>query len=153
MPSLGEDLCNHSQELVELWYQAWRRSAHPHPGVTEAKLKNLLASQLTLIGEQLQQLSTATRTDSLWTITERLDPEKRVSEEIPIEDVVHQYGMVVKVVRNWIEERRIEVPFLEYSYFHQAIFELIAESVRRYALYQAGSVTKARGQYLAGIAH
>ena len=47
----------------------------------------------------------------------------------------------------------IEVPFDEYSYFHKALFELTAESVRRYSIEQASVISEERALYLATLAH
>jgi two-component system sensor histidine kinase SenX3 len=52
-----------------------------------------------------------------------------------------------------VRERGLKVSFDEYSYFYQSVFELTAESVRRYAKYEAKQVTQQRSHYLAGLAH
>lgn len=153
MGSFAELLLTRHDELVQRWYEAWRKSRHPHPEVAEAALKNSLASQLVLIGEQLRDLGSAEQPHGMWKVSERLEPEKRISEDIPIEEVVQEYRLVVDTVRDRVEESRIEVPFHEYSYFYDAIFELTAESVRRYARRQADLVRAARGEYLAALMH
>lgn len=89
----------------------------------------------------------------MWKVIARLQPEQRVTQEIPIEEVVHEYGIAVATVREWIDERGIQVPFQEYAYFHAALFELTAESVRRYALRQAELVSQRRAEYLAAVMH
>jgi signal transduction histidine kinase len=89
----------------------------------------------------------------MWKIADRLDPELRVEQDVPIEEVVHEYRIAVDTMRNWIQERRIHVPFREYSYFYEAIFELTAESVRRYAKHQADEVRQDRAHHLAAVMH
>lgn len=151
--SLADELVERHHEIVQRWYDRWRRSPSPHPEIGEAALKDSLPDQLLLIGLQLRDLQAAESPDRLWKVTERLDPEKRVSQEVPIEEVVQEYGFAVDEVREWIEERRIDVPFLEYSYFYRSMFELVAEAVRRYAIHQAAAVSEARGLYLASVMH
>jgi two-component system, OmpR family, sensor histidine kinase SenX3 len=153
MSSLGEELRDNHLALVQRWYEQWRAGATPHHGVAEAALKDHLSPQLRLIGEQLLDLSAAENPGQMWKVTERLDPEARVTQEIPIEEVVREYDLAIDVVRTWIEERRIEVSFLEYSYFYRSMFELTAESVRRYVEHQAGEVRKQRAHYLAAVMH
>jgi two-component system sensor histidine kinase SenX3 len=133
MPSLGEELRDNHLALVERWYERRRAGDTPQHGVSEASLKDHLSPQLRLIGEQLLDLPAAENPGQMWKVTERLDPEERVSQEMPIEEVVQEYDLAIDVVRTWIEERGIEVSFLEYSYFYRSMFELTAESVRRYA--------------------
>lgn len=151
--NLGEELRDHHEELAERWFRAWRQSSHPHLDVSPKALKNSLASQLQLVGEQLRDLSRAEEPERLWDRAERLDPEKRVEQRIPVEDVVQEYALAIEVVRSWIEERGIEVPFSEYSYFYRAMFELSAESVRRYAAHEAERTRKDRAHYLASVMH
>jgi signal transduction histidine kinase len=152
MQSLGEELRDHCDALVQRWYDRWRES-HPAQEVAEAALKDSLEPQLRLIGEQLRDLRAAEHPDQIWKVTERLQPEARVSQDIPIEEVVQEYALVTDVVRRWIAERGIEVTFPEYAYFYSAMYELTAESVRRYAAYQAEEVRRQRAQYLASVMH
>lgn len=151
--SLAEELVGHHEDIVRRWYDAWRRSARPHLDVGEAALKNMLGPQLELIGMQLRDLRGAEKTKQMWRITERLDPETRVGQDIAIEEVVEEYRLAVDTVREWIEERGTDVPFKDYSYFFNSIFELVGESVRRYAKQQASRVSEGRRQYLAGVLH
>ena len=90
MASLGEELRDNHGALVERWYQQWRASSHPHHDVGEAALKNALGSQFRLIGEQLRDLDSAEKPAEIWKVWERLAPELRVSQEIPIEEVVQR---------------------------------------------------------------
>ena len=89
----------------------------------------------------------------MWRVTDRLDPEARVAQDVPIEEVIQEYRLVVSVVRDAIEERDLEVSFNQYTFFYDAIFELTAESVRRYTEYRSEQIEQERSQYLAGIAH
>jgi two-component system sensor histidine kinase SenX3 len=121
--------------------------------VGEAALKDLLADQLRLIGQQIADLHRAENTEQMWKITERLDPEKRVAEDLPVEEVVEEYRMAVEAARAWMRERAIPISFDEYSYFYDAIFQLTAESVRRYEQHQDQAIARTRGEYLAGVMH
>jgi signal transduction histidine kinase len=153
MTSLGSELIHHTDKLVQRWYEAWRSTPRARPELSESALKDKLANQLQVIGKQLLELTQAENPGEMWRITDRLDPEHRVAEDVPIEEVVQGYGIAVDVVRDWIEERRIEVPFREYSYFYTSIFELVAESVRRYAAYREELVRRDRARYLARVMH
>jgi signal transduction histidine kinase len=153
MSPLADDLIARSEDIVQRWYEAWRTSAHPHHEIGEAALKNHLGPQLRLIGEQLRDLASAEDPEQMWKVAARLAPEARVEQEIPIEEVVQEYRLAVDVVRQWIEERGIEVPFREASYFFGAVFELAAESVRRYQAAAADQIAKGRAEYLAGVMH
>ncbi len=150
---LGSHLVANTDEIVHRWYERWQRSSLRREDLSQAALKDLLGPQLHLIGQQLLDLERAEDPEQMWTITERLDPEERVGQDIAIEEVVLEYAIAVDVVRDWIEEREIDVPFREYSYFYASIFELVAESVRRYASHQAERVRADRAEYLAGVMH
>src|SRR3954468_4483232 len=108
-PTLASTLVEHTDELVHRWYEAWRASTHPRPEVGEAALKDLLPLQLKVIGEQLANPAQAEDTERMWMIAERLDPEKRLDEAIPVEEIVKEYLLVVAVARAWIREWRVEV--------------------------------------------
>jgi two-component system sensor histidine kinase SenX3 len=153
MVSFGRLIADESQQLERRWYEAWQRSPHPHPELSEAALKNTLANQVRIIGEAMEADGPREAPEGLWQIRGRLHPEQRVDQQILIEEVVHEYGLLIDVVRTWVEERGLEVSFGDYSYFHQAVLELIAESVRRFARHQAEQVSRSRGDYLAGLAH
>lgn len=153
MASLSDELINCSEQIVKRWYEAWDRSPHPHRDVSEKLLTSSLAAQFRLIGEQLKNLRTAEAPEQMWKLVTRLDPELRIAQRIPIEEVVQEYSIAVGVVRSWIEERGIDVAFAEYSYFYRALFELTAEAVRRYSAEQANIVSGERARYLASLAH
>ncbi|MFE8599702.1 sensor histidine kinase [Archangium violaceum] len=74
-------------------------------------------------------------------------------DAVPIEEVVREYAYVIEAVRIWIDERDEQVSVQDYSFFSLAIFELAAESARRFAKYQAEQVARERSEYVAGIAH
>lgn len=154
MASLGELLCEHSDELAQRWYERWHREKPTVPTLSEAALKDHLPVQLRAIGETL--LKAAAHQGSpreLWKQHDRLAPEQRVRDEVPIEEVVREYAFVIEVVRNWLAEKGEQVSLQDYSFFSVAIFELAAESARRYANYQAEQVGLERSEYVAGIAH
>jgi len=153
MGSLSEELINSTDAIVQRWYEAWRNSTHPHRDVSEELIKSKLALQLRTIGEQIAKLTAAENPEQMWQSVARLDPELRIGQNIAIEEVVQEYSLAVDVVRSWLEERKIEVPFNEYSYFHKAFFELTAESVRRYSIEQAKRISEERALHLATIAH
>lgn len=150
---LGKLLCDNNDEIIELWYKEWKDSPHPHPEISEALLKDGLPEQLRVIGEQLQKDELAELPKNMWKITDRLDPEERVFQDIPIEEVVHEYRIFIKVVRRFIHDKEPTVPFDEYSYFYESVYELTAEAVKRYAKYQAEVVSNDRSEYLAGLSH
>jgi two-component system sensor histidine kinase SenX3 len=153
MGALSDTLLQETDAIVERWYETIRSSPHPSRQVGEVALKDLLPSQLKFIGQQLRDLGSAERPGTMWKITERLAPEERVAQEMPIEYVVLEYGLAVDTVREWIDERQIDVSFREYSYFYQAMFELVAEAIRRYAAYRTEQLAKQRAEYLAGLTH
>lgn len=152
MSKFGEQLSQHSEEIIDRWYQEWKRSSHPHEDVSEELLRDNLAEQLRVIGAQLMS-STPELPSEMWEIAERLHPEDRVEQRIPIEQEVRSYKILVSVVREWIEEHEIDVPFEEYSFFSEAIFELVAESMRRYSKHRADQIREARSQYVAAVTH
>jgi signal transduction histidine kinase len=151
--SLGEELVDRCDDIVQVWYDRWRQSHQQGSTVSEAALKDRLPVQLRLIGNQLRDLSTAEDPRSMWRVSSRLDPEERVAQDFSVAEVVQEYQLAVDVVRDQIAERRIEVTFDEYSYFFAAVFELAAESVQRYTAYQAHVVRQSRAEYLAGVMH
>ncbi|WNG61140.1 HAMP domain-containing histidine kinase [Archangium gephyra] len=153
MASLGELLCNHTEELVQRWYAQWRQEGPALPGMTEAAIKDHLPVQLRVIGDALREGGASASPRKLWEPHGRLDPEQRVRDAVPIEEVVREYAYVVEAVRGWLEERDEQVSVQEYSFFSLAIFELAAESARRFSKYQADQVARERSEYVAGIAH
>lgn len=153
MSAFSRELIEHDREIVHAWYERWRSSEHPHHDVAEAALKDSLPEQLRLVGEQLERGAQAEHPEQLWRRAERLDPEKRIVERVPIEEVVQEYGLAVDTVRDWVEQRDLEVGFEEYSYFYQALFELTAESVRRYAKREADILREARANHVAAVMH
>lgn len=154
MASLGELLCTHIDELVHRWYERWLRERPSSPKLTEAALKDHLPLQLRVIGEALlKENSSRESPRELWQEHGRLDPEQRVLDEVLIAEVVLEYAFLIEEVRIWLDERGEQVSFQDYSFFSLAIFELTAESVRRYAQFRAEQVARERSEYVAGIAH
>lgn len=154
MASLGELLCVHTDEIVQRWFTRWQTEGPARPDLSVAVLKDHLPSQLKLIGEVLLSGDGSTASPrELWQIPGRLDPEQRVRDDIPIEEVIREYAFVIEEVRAWLREKRIVVDFEDFSFFSVAIFELAAESARRYSHFLAERVQRERSQYLAGVAH
>ncbi len=150
---LGEELSEHSQEILDLGYKSWKDSPHPHSEISEAALKDSLPKQLGIIARELKKGEKAEKPAYMWKVSERLDPEARVPQNIPIHEVVQEYRIFVDVVRNWLFDKDIKASFNETSYFFQAVFELTAEAVKRYTKYKSQQVSDERSEYLAGIAH
>jgi two-component system, OmpR family, sensor histidine kinase SenX3 len=153
MASLGELLCNHTDELVQRWYDWWRQEGPALPEMTEAAIKDHLPVQLRVIGDALREGRASESPRKLWEGHGRLNPEQRVRDAVPIEEVVREYAYVIEAIRRWLSERDEQVSVQDYSYFSLAIFELAAESARRFAKYQAEQVARERSEYVAGIAH
>ena len=153
MASLGELLCDHTDELVQRWYEQWKQEGPALPEMTEAALKDHLPVQLRAIGDVLRERGASESPRNLWEQHGRLDPEQRVRDAVPIEEVVREYAYVIDTVRSWLEARDDQVSVKDYSFFSMAIFELAAESARRYSKYQAEQVARERSEYVAGIAH
>src|SRR5690349_7924517 len=127
MASLGELLCNHTDELVHRWYERRLRERPSSPKLTEAALKDHLPLQLRVIGGALlNENSSRESPHELWQKHGRLDPGQRVIDQVLIAEVVREYAFVVEEIRIWLEERDEQVSFQDYSFFHLAIFELTA---------------------------
>jgi two-component system, OmpR family, sensor histidine kinase SenX3 len=105
MASLSDELIHSAEAIAQGWYETWIRSSLPHADVAEHSLKDNLTAQLRLIGEQLRNLGTAQKPEEMWKLVERLNPDLRIAQNIPIEEVVQEYCILVDVVRDWIEER------------------------------------------------
>ncbi|WPB78708.1 HAMP domain-containing sensor histidine kinase [Archangium violaceum] len=153
MASFGELLCVHTDELVQRWYEQWRQEGPALPEMTEAAIKDHLPVQLRVIGDALREGRASESPRKLWEQHGRLDPEQRVRDAVPIEEVVREYAYVIEAVRGWLTERDEQISVQEYSFFSLAIFELAAESARRFSKYQAERVARERSEYVAGIAH
>ncbi|MBL0697167.1 HAMP domain-containing sensor histidine kinase [Comamonas sp. JC664] len=154
MASLGELLCDHTDELVHRWYERWLREGPPSPQLTEAALKDHLPIQLRVIGAALRDGSASRQSPrELWMQAERLAPEQRAVDEVLIAEVVREYAFLVEEVRIWLDARGERVSVEDYSYFSLATFELAAESARRYAKFRAERLARERAEYVAGIAH
>lgn len=153
MSTLAQALVDQHKDITQLWYEAWRESKIPHSEIGEAALKDHLSPQLLRIGEQMANLVSAETPEDNWKVFDRMDPEARVDQNIPIEEVVMEYSLALDVLRQWIKDQRLEPSFDEYTYLFQNIFELAAESVRRYQSFRQEQVNLERSRYLAGLTH
>ncbi len=153
MSSLALALIEQHETITQLWYEAWRNSELPHPEIAEAALKDHLSPQLRRIGEQMQDLENADSPEANWAKPDRMDPEARVDQNMPIEEVVMEYSLALDVLRQWISDQKLKPSFEEYTYLFQNIFELTAESVRRYEARRHEQISEERSKYLAGLTH
>lgn len=153
MSRLGDLLVRDTDEFVERWYQRWLVEGPEVAGLTEAAIKDHLGVQLGVIANALREGASSASARQLWQEPSRSDPEQRVRDDVPIEEVVREYGFVLDELRNWLAEQPGEFSFDEISFLFLAIFELAAESARRYAKYAAAEETRRRSEYVAGIAH
>lgn len=153
MSTLANALIEHHEKITQLWYNAWRQSRLPHHEIDEAALKDHLSPQLLHIGEQMKNLDLATSPENNWKVGSRMDPEARVDQNMPIEEVVTEYSLALDVIRQWIKDNGIEPTFEEYTYLCQNMFELASESARRYQISRQAQTTQERSEYLAGLTH
>lgn len=168
MESLGRLLVEHAEELVLRWLALVRGERLGRHGLSDAALKDSLGDQLRAIGKAIQDGvgspaglrfvkaehgEVPLPPNRLWGEGAPVDSEKRVLQEVPIEEVVDEYAFVVDVVRSWIVERRAKVPPDEFSFFHAAIFGLVAESVRRYSKFKEQRLAQEKAQFVASVAH
>lgn len=151
--NLGDVLLHHGDEVVERWEEAWERSPHPHSERAGRGVKEMLPAQIECLGLQLIHLSRAEDPHELWKAPQRVDPEHRVGEGIPIAELVLAYKLLVDVVHSLVRRRGVRVSDREFAYFHDAVFELVAEAVSRYSAFQAELVARERSEYLAGVTH
>lgn len=153
MSALGLALVEQHAYITQLWYDAWRQSATPHLEIGEAALKDHLSPQLLRIGEQMMDLGLADSPKENWKVSSRMDPEARVDQNMPIEEVVMEYSLALDVLRQWMKDQKLTPSFDEYTYLFQNIFELTSESVRRYQACRQEQVSQERSKYLAGLTH
>lgn len=113
MSTLAAELLRNTHEIVGQWYERWLSAAGlRHTGLSEVSIKDSLPLQLRVIGEQLRDLSRAEAPGEIWKTTERLAPEERVAQNIPIEEVVQEYALLVDTVRDRIEGKCSPPPVL-----------------------------------------
>ncbi len=113
MESLGRILLEHTDSVIKRWLAIVNEESLGRRGLSEAALKDALPLQLRVIGEALQTGSE--KADELWTNDpSRLDPEDRVLQQVPIEEVVAEYSYAVDAIHRWVYERGIEIPFEEF---------------------------------------
>lgn len=149
MSLLAQALVEQHEHITQRWYEAWRKSKLPHPEIGEAALKDHLSPQLLRIGEQMANLALADAAEDSGKIFDARDSQALVDQDRSVEEVVMEYGLALDVLRQWIKEQNLQPSFNEYSYLFQAIFELTAESVRRYQ----ERLNLERSRYLAGLTH
>jgi signal transduction histidine kinase len=151
--TLAQALVEQHEHITQLWYDAWRESKLPHLEIGEAALKDHLSPQLLRIGEQMADLTLAETPENNWKVFDRMDPEARVDQNMPIEEVVMEYSLALDVLRQWIKDEKLEPSFDDYTYLFQNIFGLASESVRRYQAFRQEQVSLERSRYLAGLTH
>lgn len=153
MSSLGRELVDHTDAIVHRWCEAWRASGQ-ESAAGDAALKDALAAQVRLIGEQLQDLERAEPPERLRTTERaRIEPEQDATNGISAGELVRGYALAIDVVRAWMKERSLEVSFDEFSYFCRALFALAAESVAQRARGEQELVRRNRRTYLAAVMH
>lgn len=154
MQPLGELLIRHGDLLVHRWYDRWRKEGAVRADLSEAVLKDSLPLQMRVIAEALcRPPESREAPHQLWQVAERLNPEQRLRDDVPIEETIREYAYVVDEIRLWLEEEDLDVPHDELAYVSVAFFELAAESARRYAKLLTEETTRLRSEYVAGIAH
>src|SRR4051794_32358132 len=101
--SLGRLLLENREELIERWYERWRAEGPSHEEVSEVALKDLAPLQLKLIAEAIEDGRYQRESPKdLRRVAENLAPESRVPQQIPIEEIVKEYWLLVSTVRDWI---------------------------------------------------
>lgn len=153
MSLLAQALVEQHEHIAQRWYEAWRKSKLPQPEIGEAALKDHLSPQLLRIGEQMANLASVDAAEDNWKIFDASDSQALVDQDRPVEEVVMEYGLALDILRQWIKAQNLQPSFNEYSYLFQAIFELTAESVRRYQVCQQERLNLERSRYLAGLTH
>jgi two-component system sensor histidine kinase SenX3 len=153
--TLSDILVHDCDLIVRRWSESLRRSAHPRRELSEAQLKHKIGLQLRTIGAWLDDVcpAGAQKSSTIWGLPESLDPEARVQQDIPIEEVVLHYGLLAETVLGLLEGRMHEVSPNEIALFFQALIALIAETARRYAASKEAQQTQERAAYLARLAH
>jgi two-component system sensor histidine kinase SenX3 len=113
MSTLALALIEQHEQITQLWYDAWRQSDLPHLEIEEAALKDHLSPQLLRIGEQMKDLDLADSPTDNWKVWERMVPEARVDQNMPIEEVVQEYSLALDVLRQWIKDSGLTPSFDE----------------------------------------
>jgi signal transduction histidine kinase len=141
--------------IIRRWSESLRDSAHPRLELSEDQLKHKIGLQLRTIGAWLDDVRTpgARKASTIWCLPESLDPEARVQQDVPIEEVVLHYGLLAEAVLGLLEDREHDVTPDEIALFFQAIIALIAETARRYATSKEERQTRERTAYLARLTH
>jgi signal transduction histidine kinase len=152
---LSETLQNECDFIIRRWCQALRGSAHPRLDLSEDQLEHKIPLQLSAIAAWLDDacVSGTPNAETIWGLPALLDPEARVRQDVPIEEVVLQYGLLADTVLDLVKDRHPDVSVHELSFFFQALIALIAETARRYAVFQAAQQTQQRSGYLSRLTH
>lgn len=155
MRTLSDVLVHDCDAIIRRWSALLRESAHPRLELSEEQLKHKIALQLRTIGAWLDDVRSpgVQKASTIWGLPESLDPEARVQQDIPIEEVVLHYGLLAETVLRLLQERPIEVTPGEIALFFQALIALIAETARRYAAFKEAQQTQERAAYLARLTH
>lgn len=153
MNSIADELIQNCDAIAQRWCQAWHETESLHQDLSEAAAKDKLALQLRIIGEQLKQQRYAKTPEETWHLAGPPSSEERVDQNALTDKVVQEYWLAVSTVREWVTEKDIDVDFGEYSYFYQTIYELVAESIRRYSAHCAEQTRRDRSHYLASVMH
>lgn len=155
MRTLSDILVHDCDSIIRRWSESLRDSAHPRLDLSEEQLKHKIALQLRTIGAWLDDIRApgVQKPSTIWGLPESLDPEARVQQDVPIEEVVLHYGMLAETVLRLLEDRRLDVSPHEIALFFQAVIALIAETARRYAVSREAQQTEERAAYLARLTH
>lgn len=155
MRTLSGILVHECDAIIRRWSESLRGSAHPRPELSEDQLKHKIGLQLRTIGAWLSDVqgAGARKASTIWCLPESLDPEARVQQDIPIEEVVLHYGLLAETVLCMLEDREHDVTPEEIALFFQAVIALIGENARRYACSKEARQARQRAAYLARLTH
>jgi len=153
--TLSDILVHDCESIIRRWSESLRESARPRLDLSEDQLKHKIALQLRTIGAWLDDVRApgVRRASTIWALPESLDPEARVQQDVPIEDVVLHYGLLAETVLHLLEDRQLDVAPNDIAHFFQALIALIAETARRYAASKEAQQTQERAAYLARLTH
>ena len=155
MRTLSDILVHDCDSIIRRWTESLRESSHPRLELSEDQLKHKIGLQLRTIGAWLDDVRApgTRKARAIWCLPESLDPEARVQQDVPIEEVVLHYGLLAETVLGLLEDRQHDVTPDEIAFFVQAIIALIAETARRYASSKEERQARERAAYLARLTH
>jgi len=153
--TLSDILVHDCDAILQRWSASLRESARPRLELSDDQLKHKIGLQLRTIGAWLDDVCApaSRKARAIWCLPESLDPEARVQQDVPIEEIVLHYGLLAETVLGLLEDRRHDVSPDEIALFFQAIIALIAETARRYACSKEARQTRERAAYLARLTH